>query len=160
MNCSPRYDKPHEFSVELPAAHAVEQHARRMLREFAGSEGVPAGELETLEFVASELFSNAVDHGGGQRAMEEHEAPAGVRLTLRLRVSAQTWELRLDDQGGGDPQRVQALIDDQDLPGDEAERGRGFFLVKSLLERLEVSRSADGRGLAFIAARQFVNDEV
>lgn len=155
MNLLPRFHSAHEFSVELPAAHAVERHARQLLHDFAQRHGMAEEDLQTMEFIASELFSNAVDHGGGQRAMELSQAPEQVRITLHMTVRDGEWTLRLEDQGGGDPSRVQALIDDESLPGDESERGRGFFLIKSMLERLEVRRSRDGRGLAFVAAKNF-----
>lgn len=156
MNLLPRFDGPHELSLELPAAHAVERHARKVLHDFAHGHGMPEEELQTLEFVASELLSNAVDHGGGARAMELAEAPAHVRISLKLTVREGSWTLQLEDQGGGDPRRVQALIEDESLPGDDSERGRGFFLIKTLLERLEVGRSRDGRGLSFVAGKRFV----
>jgi len=155
VNLLPRFHSPNELSLELPAAHVVERHARKLLHDFATSHGMPEDELQTMEFVASELLSNAVDHGGGARAMELFEAPKHVRIGLQFVIRDGNWTLQLEDQGGGDPARVQALIDDESLPGDESERGRGFFLIKSLLERLEVTRSRDGRGLSFLASRRF-----
>jgi anti-sigma regulatory factor (Ser/Thr protein kinase) len=155
MNLMPHFHSAHEFSVELPAAHAVERHARELLHDFAQSHGMAEEDLQEMEFIASELFSNAVDHGGGQRAMQLSQAPEQVRIMLHMTVRGGEWTLRLEDQGGGDPLRVQALIDDESLPGDESERGRGLFLIKSMLERLEVLRSRDGRGLAFVATKSF-----
>ena len=148
-------ERPHELRLDLPAAHSAERLARAVMQQFVQREGVPLSEVDSLLFVASELLSNAVDHGGGGSAMEESEAPPSVRVQFLLRVRPDGWEMRVSDQGGGDPERVQALIDDQDLPGPEDERGRGFFLLKSMLEGLAVERSEDGLGLAFIARRRY-----
>jgi len=79
-------ERPHELRLDLPAAHSAERMARAVLRQFARREGIPAREIETLEFVASELLANAVDHGGGGRAMEESDLKERVRMTLALSV--------------------------------------------------------------------------
>jgi len=155
MNIRESREKPHELRLDLPAAHSAERLARAVMRQFVQHEGVAADEVDALEFVASELLSNAVDHGGGQAAMEESDAPPNVRMQLHLRVQPDGWQMRVSDQGGGDPARVQALIEDPDLPGPDDERGRGFFLLKSMLAELTVERSEDGQGLVFIAQKRY-----
>lgn len=154
MNIRESRSEPHELRLDLPAAHSAGRLARAVMRQFLQHEGVPASAVDELEFVASELLSNAVDHGGGHSAMEESDAPPNVRVHFQLRVRPDGWEMRVSDQGGGDPARVQALIDDPDLPGLDDERGRGFFLLKSMLEGLHVEHSEDGKGLVFIARKR------
>jgi len=154
MNIRESREKPHELRLDLPAAHSAERLARAVMRQFVQHEGMRADQVDELEFVASELLSNAVDHGGGGSAMEEDDAPPNVRVQFQLRLEPQGWEMRVSDQGGGDPERVQALIEDPDLPGPDDERGRGFFLLKSMLAALIVERSEDGHGLVFIAQKR------
>ena len=146
-------DRPHELRLDLPAAHSAERMARAVLRRFALGEGVKAEEIETLEFVASELLSNAVDHGGGERAMEESDRPGDVRMSVVLAVSAGGWTLEVGDQGGGDPRDVEGLLPGDKPPDLEDERGRGFFLLAGMLDSLTVAKSEDGRGLVFRAVR-------
>jgi anti-sigma regulatory factor (Ser/Thr protein kinase) len=150
-------ERPHELRLDLPAAHSAERMARAVLRQFAVRERVPAKEIETLEFVASELLSNAVDHGGGQRAMEESEVKDGVRMSLFLVVNESTWSLSVSDQGGGDPDRMAAHLSRDDLPDIDEDRGRGFFLLKQMVDSLRVEKSRDGLGLEFTAVRSFVS---
>jgi anti-sigma regulatory factor (Ser/Thr protein kinase) len=154
MNIRDSSENPHELRLDLPAAHSAGRLARAVMRHFLQHEGIRANEVDAIEFVASELLSNAVDHGGGHSAMEESDAPPNVRVQFVLRVQPQGWEMRVSDQGGGDPERVQALIEDPDLPGPDDERGRGFFLLKSMLEEIKVERSDDGQGLVFIARQR------
>jgi len=154
MNIRESRDNPHELRLDLPAAHSAERLARAVMRQFLQHEGIRANEVDSIEFVASELLSNAVDHGGGHAAMEEDDAPPNVRVQFHLRVQPEGWEMRVSDQGGGDPERVQALIEDPDLPGPDDERGRGFFLLKSMLAEIRVERSDDGQGLVFIARQR------
>lgn len=146
-------ERPHELRLDLPAAHSAERMARSVLRRFALGEGVAKKDVDTLEFVASELLSNAVDHGGGQRAMEESDRPGDVRMGLVFTVDEKVWTLEVSDQGGGDPRDVEHLLARKEPPDLEDERGRGFFLLVDLLDSLTVSRSSDGRGLAFRAVR-------
>lgn len=153
MDAAP--NRPHELRLDLPAAHSAERMARSVLREFARREGVAEREVQTIEFVASELLSNAVDHGGGGRAMEESEHGGRVRMSLHLVVRPDGWSLAVGDQGGGDPDRLRARIDEAREPDAEDERGRGLFLMAQMVERLEVRRSADGLGLELTAVRVY-----
>jgi anti-sigma regulatory factor (Ser/Thr protein kinase) len=150
-----RSDRPHELRLDLPAAHSAERMARAVLRQFARRESVPPKEIETLEFVASELLSNAVDYGGGRRAMEESEVQGGVRMTLFIVVREDGWTLSVGDQGGGDPDEVAARLSQDGLPDLDEDRGRGFFLLKQMLDSLHVHTSDDGLGLEFTAVRTF-----
>lgn len=149
------HERPHELRLDLPAAHSAERMARAVLRQFARREKVSTKEIETIEFVASELLSNAVDHGGGERAMEESDLKGRVRMTLVFTVREDGWTLSVGDQGGGDPRDIEPMISDQTLPDLENERGRGFFLLAQMLEKLEVQRSSDGLGLEFTAIRVY-----
>lgn len=147
-------DSP-ELKLDLPAAHSAERMARAVLREFAQKKRMPKKEIETLEFVASELLSNAVDHGGGARARTEADLTGDVRMSLALAVRVDGWTMRVGDQGGGDPRTMQARIDSTEEPDIEDERGRGFFLLGQMLDSIHVERTADGRGLEFTVVRTY-----
>ncbi len=145
---------PHEVRLQLPAAHSAGAMARQVLRKFAEGEGVAADDLDILDLVVSELFSNAVDHGGGQAAMEETDLTADVRVTLHLRAVDGAWTLSVADQGGGDPADLAPYLDPEVLPDLEDERGRGFFLLVGMVDELSVRESPDGRGLEFVAGKR------
>ena len=151
-----REERPHEIELDLPAAHSAERLARAVLRQFALRERVAHEEIDTLEFVASELLSNAVDHGGGGAAMEESDLAREVRMTLSLKVDPRGWEMRVGDQGGGEPGDVQPWLAAEVSPDLQDERGRGFFLLRQMLASLRVEKSADKKGLTFIAVRRYV----
>lgn len=151
---------PQELRLDLPAAHSAARMARHLVRQFARAGGLPDSDLDQLTLVADELLSNAVDHGGGEAAFEEGDndvgaAGVGPRMHMLLVVSAQAWEVRVADQGGGDPDVVRALITPPDgVPDLDDERGRGFFLMAQLVDSLEVQRSPDGLGLELTAKRR------
>lgn len=151
-----RTEGPQELRLDLPAAHSAGRMARQMLRPFALRVGIPEGEVDTLEFVAGELLSNAVDHGGGERAMETSDLRGDVRMTLHLEIQGESWVVRVGDQGGASPEEVRDLIaQDDGLPDLEDERGRGFFLLSQMVDDIRVSKSEDGLGLVFEVSKRY-----
>ncbi|MBL8863492.1 MAG: ATP-binding protein [Planctomycetes bacterium] len=151
----PAAARPHELRLDLPAAHSAERMARGVLRQFAQREGVPEPEIDSLEFVAGELLTNAVDHGGGERALFEEDLRSRVRMTLVLVVRPGGWTLRVSDQGGGDPAELRQRIGAGGEPDLDDERGRGFFLLAQMVDRLDVVPSEDGLGVEFVATRSY-----
>lgn len=151
-------ERPHELRLDLPAAHSAERMARGVLRQFAERENVPEDEIETLEFVAGELLTNAVDHGGGERAMREEDLRSRVRMSLVFEVQGDSWILRVGDQGGGDPAELRARLTATEEPDLDDDRGRGFFLLAQMVDSLNVERSADGLGVEFVAVRKFTRN--
>lgn len=145
---------PQELRLDLPAVHSAARMARHLVRQFARAGGLTGEELDHLVLVADELLSNAVDHGGGGAARSEAELERPVRMKMLLDVSARGWEMRVADQGGGDPAVVDELIHPRDLPNLEDERGRGFFLMAQMVDSLRVAKSPDGLGLELIALRR------
>jgi anti-sigma regulatory factor (Ser/Thr protein kinase) len=151
-----RTEGPQELRLDLPAAHSAGRMARQMLRPFALRVGVPESEVDTLEFVAGELLDNAVDHGGGGAAMETTDLNGDVRMTLHLEVVEKAWIVRVGDQGGANPDEMRNLIAPKDgLPDLEDERGRGFFLLSQMVDKILVSRSEDGLGLVFEVSKKY-----
>jgi anti-sigma regulatory factor (Ser/Thr protein kinase) len=146
---------PHELRLDLPAVHSAGRMGRQVLRRFAEREGVPPAEIQTLEFIAGELLSNAVDHGGGRAAMDEADLEGDVRMTLVFSAREGGWELRVGDQGGGDPRALERLLGADDAPDLEDERGRGLFLMRRMVDRLSVAKSEDGLGLVFVATKRY-----
>ena len=144
---------PPELRLELPAAHSAARMARQLMREFALREGLAEDEVDNLLLVADELLSNAVDHGGGGAARETTELQGGVKMELVLVLRTSGWVLDVADEGGGDPDELDALLHPADLPDLEDERGRGFFLISGLCQSLSVRQRKDGKGLVVTAVR-------
>ena len=140
------------LELELPAVHSAGRLARHLMRPFAKSGGVAGSELDNLLLVLSELVSNAVDHGGGEGAVDEGTGTA-ARMRLSLCVDGGSWRLEVADQGGGDPDALRALISTNGLPDLEDERGRGFFLIAQLVDDIRVERTEDGLGLRLTCSR-------
>jgi len=144
----------HELALDLPAAHRGVRVARHVVRHFARLEGVKDGEIEQLVLIVSELLANAIDHSGETPAMTEHELRGDPRMRMTLVIGDEEWALAVTDQGGGDPGRVRRALRSAQLPDLEDERGRGLFLMRQMVDSMEVDQSADGRGLTFRIKRR------
>lgn len=150
----PKAKPPEVLDMLLPAAHSAVRMARGVARKFAREAGVRGESLETLVLVISELLANAVDHGGGHAAIEAEDLTDPVTMHLWLEASRQGWTVRVSDQGGGDPESLRAHLVPGELPDLEDERGRGFFLMLSMVDELSVERSEDGKGLEITAIKR------
>lgn len=144
----------HELALDLPAAHRDVRVARNVVRHFARLEGVHNEEIDKLVLIVSELLANAVDHSGGTPAMTEQDLSHNTRMHLQLVIGTREWVLSVSDEGGGDPARVGRAIRSAQLPDLEDERGRGLYLMRQMVDSMEVDRSADGRGLTFRILRR------
>lgn len=144
----------HELALDLPAAHRGVRVARHVVRHFARLEGVKDSEIEQLVLIVSELLANAIDHCGGKPAMTERDLEGDPRMRLSLVVGEEEWLLSVSDEGGGDPSRVRHALRSAQLPDLEDERGRGLYLMRQMVDSMEVVRSADGRGLTFRITRR------
>lgn len=146
------------LDLQLPSTHAHGRMARRVARQFAEGEGLDGSECETLEFVVGELLDNAVDHGGGGAARELEDLERDVTMHLVVEVvvgdGETRWAVRVEDQGGGEPEEVRRMIaPESGFPDLEDERGRGFFLLAQMVDALDVDLSGDGKGLRLEARR-------
>ncbi|MEY2747432.1 MAG: hypothetical protein RL112_2474 [Planctomycetota bacterium] len=150
--------RPDELRLVLPAAHSVEARLRVDVRAHAVAHEVPDEELPFLEFVLSELCSNAIDHGGGEGAREESESKDGVRITVSFRVQGGAWALSVSDMGGGDAELVRERLQDEEQPDVDGHRGRGLYLLAGMLDRFHVQQSRDGLGLEFTAVKRWTED--
>lgn len=144
----------HELSLDLPAAHRGVRVARNVVRHFARMEGVVNAEIEQLVLIISELLANAIDHGGGTPAMTEGELVGDPRMRLALIIGDKEWQLSVSDEAGGDAGRVRRAIRSAQLPDIEDERGRGLYLLRQMVDSMEVDVSPDGRGLTFRVMRR------
>ncbi|MEO0652912.1 MAG: ATP-binding protein [Planctomycetota bacterium] len=146
--------RPRELTLVVPATHAAARIVRKTVTDFARLDGLPSSEVDHMALVVSELLGNAVDHGGGGSAMEIEDLAQDVTMQLGLELAAEQWVVWVDDQGGGDPTELAGFL----APGAEIpledERGRGFFLMREMVDDLTIAGSADGLGIRVRAVKR------
>jgi anti-sigma regulatory factor (Ser/Thr protein kinase) len=116
--------------------------ARHFLEDWLVRVPVERAEADDLLLVASELAANAVRHASGQTGS----------VSLRASVQGSDVTIELEDDGG-QPTPLPGPADE--LPDGLAERGRGLFLVRALVDQLDC-RVIDGRTLVRAVRRAVV----
>jgi len=102
---------------------------------------LPTPVVDRLRTVVAEATMNAIEHGNGCRS----ELPVGLRVS----ASATALTVEVVDQGGA------AELPDREVPDLEAKlaglqtpRGWGLFLMRAMVDELEVTSDGDERTVA------------
>jgi anti-sigma regulatory factor (Ser/Thr protein kinase) len=151
-------DLRHELALDLPSTHRGVRVARNVLMRFARMQGVPGSDADGMALVASELLANAIDHGGGGAALTEADLSSDVRMRMSLVVNATRWTLSVSDQGGADPEEIQRLLANAEDFDPEDDRGRGLFLLNTMVDELEIFPNDAGDGLTFRVHKGYGGD--
>ena len=131
------------FEYRFTPTTAAVPLVRHFLEDWLVRVPVERAEADDLLLVATELAANAVRHASGHTG--------GV--SLRASVNGQDIVLEVEDDGG----HPIALPDSmEDVPEPLAERGRGLFLVRALVDQFE-STVVDGRTLVRVVRRAVVS---
>lgn len=144
----------YELTLELPAVHRSVRLARSVVRRFSRMWGMSDEDVDNLMLVVSELLANTIDHGVGEPAMTEDDLDGTTQMGLNLVVRRHEWTVRVTDQGGGDAEVVRGFLQPDGMPDLEDERGRGFFLLSTMVDRIDVETSRDGKGLTISATKK------
>ena len=104
------------------------------VRGFLAEQGLPDAELTTCELAMAEACNNAINY-----ASEEGRAQP---IEIEVISSLTRVELRVNDHTPGFdwPGRI-------NLPGSDSERGRGLYLIRSLMDSTEYFRCAGENSL-------------
>ena len=119
-----------EFS--LASEPGNERDAMRRVEEAVAPLGLPQQRLERLKTAVAEATMNAMEHGNGYDA----ELPVHVTVTAGSRELT----VRITDQGGARPIPDAPEPDlDAKLAGEQTPRGWGLFLIRSMVDAMDVS---------------------
>ncbi len=139
-----------EFSV--PSEPGNERLAGDQVAEAVAAEDkLPAARLERLKTAVAEAVLNAMEHG--------HRYRSELPVHIRVLVSEIALAVSVTDQGGGAP------IPDPDAPdleaklaGLEAPRGWGLFLIKQMVDQMNVTSDASHHTVELILNLKGDND--
>ncbi len=136
----------------LPSEPGNEREAMEKVAEAVRGLGLPALRLERLKTAVAEATMNAMEHGNGYRP----EAPVIVRVL----ASAEDLFVRVTDRGGGSVPAPSADAPDLEarLEGREPPRGWGLFLIRNMVDEINVTAGEDHHTVELILRLKGDND--
>jgi len=122
------------FAVEIPSRLEELGRIERMAEKVAAVYCLSQEELDNLAIAVTEAVGNAIIHGNGS------DPEKRVRITFS--VAAGFLTIEVSDEGRGfDP----AVLSDPLLPENlMKESGRGIFILKSLMDRVDFQFTPEG----------------
>jgi len=121
---------------ELSSQPGNERQALEKVAEAVSGFDLSSGRLEKLKTAVGEATMNAMEHGNKYQA----EALVHIKvLSLNQAIA-----VRITDHGGGEPLPESPLPDlEAKLAGDQSPRGWGLFLIKNMVDEMNVITDAD-----------------
>mgnify|MGYP001435511185 CR=1 FL=1 len=121
-------------TIVVPSSHdylpTVDEFVEGILRGWGTDESV----IADIAISVSELVNNAIVHGG--RVNPEQQ------ISIEVTRSDSAAQIRVSDQGQGfDPDQVSDPLAEENLL---KEVGRGIFIVRSLMDSVDIDVSAGG----------------
>jgi anti-sigma regulatory factor (Ser/Thr protein kinase) len=118
--------------LSVPSEPGNERRAMEEVAAAVGGLGLPEQTLERLKTAVAEAAMNAMEHGNHYRA----------ELPVIIEVSASDAELsvKITDEGSGPPAFDSETPDlEAKLEGVQTPRGWGLFLIKSMVDEMNVT---------------------
>ena len=106
------------------------------------SYGTDESTIADIAISVSELVNNAIEHGS--------KSKAGKEVTVEISRKNDTVQIRVRDKGNGfDPEKLDDPLADENLL---KEVGRGIFIVKSLMDSVDIHTSDKGTTITITKA--------
>jgi serine phosphatase RsbU (regulator of sigma subunit)/anti-sigma regulatory factor (Ser/Thr protein kinase) len=116
----------------LPSEQGREYEAMKMVGEVVAELGLPTSRLENLKTAVAEATMNAMEHGNQYRA--------DIPVFIRVDASDKSLSVFITDQGGGRPIPTPETPNlEAKLDGLQSPRGWGLFLIKQLVDEMNVT---------------------
>lgn len=107
---------------------------------------LPENRLEQLKTAVAEATLNAIEHGNQNRPE--------LTVYVQVLVSGPTLIVRITDQGGNQPIPENTNPDlDRKLAGLETPRGWGLFLIKNMVDEMNITSDVDHHTVELVFRR-------
>ncbi len=118
--------------LSVPSEPGNERRAMEEVAGTVGGLGLPERALERLKTAVAEATMNAMEHGNGYR----EEAP----VLIEVAASDAELSVKITDEGSGPPTFDPQTPDlEAKLEGTQTARGWGLFLIKSMVDEMNVT---------------------
>ncbi|MFQ5675527.1 MAG: ATP-binding protein [bacterium] len=129
-------EKPKIIEIHIPSIIGYEKVAMESAAAAAKIIGFHKTRVEDLKTAISEACSNSIEHG--------NRFKKDTMVLVTLQVNEKSLEVNIKDEGKGFPKKVKAPEIDKQINGTEDTRGWGIFLIKSLVDEVEIKKIPTG----------------
>jgi len=120
--------------IVIPSSQDYLVEVDRFLETRLKEAGMNESDLADVAISVSEAVNNAIFHG--------NKCDLRKKITVRVKVESGTVEVQVEDQGKGfDPSEIANPVEGDNLL---KQVGRGIFIIKSLMDRLDFSFAPEG----------------
>jgi anti-sigma regulatory factor (Ser/Thr protein kinase) len=128
----------------LPSEPGKEREAMELVAEAVQELGLPRARLERLKTAVAEATMNTMEHGNEYRA----EAPVSVRVF----ASSENLSVLITDRGSSPVPTPGAEAPDLKarLEGGESPRGWGLFLIRNMVDEMNVTTGEDDHTIELV----------
>jgi serine phosphatase RsbU (regulator of sigma subunit)/anti-sigma regulatory factor (Ser/Thr protein kinase) len=139
------------LDLTLPGASGNERLAMDRVAEAVASLGIPAARLERLKTAVSEAAMNAIEYG----SENDPTIPIGIEAVIR----GDDLVIRITDRGLGGPLGDAEEPDlEKKLAGEQKPRGWGLFLIKHMVDAMEITAHGTGQTVTLTLHLKGVGD--
>jgi serine phosphatase RsbU (regulator of sigma subunit)/anti-sigma regulatory factor (Ser/Thr protein kinase) len=134
------------FSV--PGEEGNERLAMDRVAAAIADLGLPPARLERLKTAVSETAMNAIEYGS--------QGNAGIPVDIVVETTAESIVVRITDRAlsGGVPSEPEAPDIELKLAGDQKPRGWGLFLIKNMVDSMDVTSDGSSQTVTLTMARE------
>jgi serine/threonine-protein kinase RsbW len=128
VKLNPTFSKARGLKLHVPCELAALRGLATQVRSFLSAQGIREKDVWACELALVEGCNNAVQHAA--------KAHAHGGINVEVNCSPECVELRINDhnQGFDWPEQVE-------LPGPQEERGRGLYLIRTLMDHVHYIRN-------------------
>ena len=114
--------------------------------------GLPLARLERLKTAVSETAMNAIEYGSQGRPE--------VLVDIEVETNAESIVVRITDRAlsGTIPDDAEAPDIERKLAGEQKPRGWGLFLIKNMVDSMDVTSDGDTQTVTLTMAREELSD--
>jgi len=123
-----------KFKLTPPFGSLGVRSVRRTVKFLAGGWGFSDETCDNIALALSEAINNAREHGSEQ----------GSRIEVTCYLTKESIKLVVEDFGDADQSGLKRAFDSKDPPSKDSVRGRGIYLIRSLMDAVEMKRKEAG----------------
>lgn len=129
-------EKPKTIEIHIPSIIGYEKVAMESAAAAARIMGFHRTRVEDLKTAISEACSNSIEHG--------NRFKKDTMVLVTLQISEKSLEVNVKDEGKGLRKKIEVPEIEKQINGSEDVRGWGIFLIKSLVDEVEIRKIPTG----------------